>query len=621
MNVSTTTAGTRTTPAGTSVAAARAIPIYVGLGVGTFAVIIIVISLLVFILSAQRRRKRVKTQVLAKVNSKNLPFETGNAGELEMVEGRGGSVRAPFAMDVIERVNAEHGLFDRVAIRDFKLKDDSEDGVAEFLRIMRRTSSFHTQSLEEQVAVRPKVAYVNMSTDRRGELWGLTLDKVARSFTVPTSPLPKEEDEGAPELLDLDAARCQVRRYSKGEGLAKLKAVMRGWMSCNPKMMYKQGLDTLASHMLWVCKDDVPRATSRLCALIKIFLKDLFVSPKEANANNLEYRLDATMGLLQFWDPELSRRFKDLSIHPALFMVPWVETLFADTLPMEQALQLWDAVIMLAPLSVHLVAHLAVALLMSFKERLLEVGFSEALTFFSGINNANIAVNLRWIISTAIDLCLRTPRSAFQQRKKIPRGAPSNDEDVCHVITISTDDLIALNEDSSVCLMVPQTQGDTSPKQLLRSLRNYVHPMDCMPAPFHQFEDRVEDQKGRGALRQSFSECAARCAPYLGNWKGQKFVGVYIKNLSDPAALTSARRMAKWLIDCGFPTVCLVRPIPMNQLEMYSMGSARSFRKSMSSAASPRSPRTPRTPERSPAPSRDNMQTMFVEKSPYHALN
>lgn len=87
MNVSTTTAGTRTTPAGTSVAAARAIPIYVGLGVGTFAVIIIIISLLVFILSAQRRRKRVKTQVLAKVNSKNLPFETGNAGELEMVEG------------------------------------------------------------------------------------------------------------------------------------------------------------------------------------------------------------------------------------------------------------------------------------------------------------------------------------------------------------------------------------------------------------------------------------------------------------------------------------------------------------------------------------------------------
>ena len=87
MNVFTTTAGTRTTPAGTSVAAARAIPIYVGLGVGTFAVIIIVISLLVFILSAQRRRKRVKTQVLAKVNSKNLPFETGNAGELEMVEG------------------------------------------------------------------------------------------------------------------------------------------------------------------------------------------------------------------------------------------------------------------------------------------------------------------------------------------------------------------------------------------------------------------------------------------------------------------------------------------------------------------------------------------------------
>ena len=79
--------------------------------------------------------------------------------------------------------------------------------MAEFLRIMRRTSSFHTQSLEEvivgndgviyhtvyaheslmtpahlgqQVAVRPKVAYVNMSTDRRGELWGLTLDKVHR---------------------------------------------------------------------------------------------------------------------------------------------------------------------------------------------------------------------------------------------------------------------------------------------------------------------------------------------------------------------------------------------------------------------------------------------------------
>lgn len=614
LNVSTTT-GTETT----TLAAVKEIPVYVGVGIGTFALIVVVASLAVFVLSAQRRRKRVKTQVLAKVNSKNLPFEFGNAGEVEMVEGRGGSVRAPFAMDVIERINAAHEIFDRVASRDFKLKDDSEDGVDQFLRIIRRSSSFHIQASEEQISW-PKVVYVNMSSDRRGELWGLTLDSVARSFKLVPAPAHEDGEEGPPALLDLDAARCSVRRYSKGEGLAKLTAVMRGWMRTNPKMMYKQGLDTLASHMLWVCKDDVTRATSRLCALIKIFLKDLFVAPKEVNAVNLEERLGAAMGLLQFWDPELARRFADLSLHPALFMVPWLETLFADILPMEQALQLWDAVIMLAPMSTHLVPHLAVALLMSFKTRLLQVSFSEALTFFSGINNGNIAVNLRWVISTAIDLCLRTPHSAFQRRPlpEAPEGG-DDDENACHMITISLDDLIALNDGASACLMVPHTQGGTAAKQLLRSLRKHVHPMDCMPAPFHEFQGSVEEEKGRLAMRTSFSECAARCTPYLGDWKGHNYVGVYVKDLGDVSARASAQRMARWLIDCGFPTVCLVRPLQPARLEMLSMGSTGSA--SLASLFSPRP--AERSPRRSPRRSRNGMVQMNVEKcpSPYHALN
>lgn len=604
--VNTTSAGTQNPPVGTT---APKIMIYIVSGAGAFALIVAIsISLLLFILSAQRRRKKVKTQLLAKVNNKNLPFQVGSAGEVEMIEGRGGSIRAPFEMDEIERVNTSHQLFDRVATREFKLKDDSDDGVAEFLRIMRRTCSFHIQSSPERPSVRPNVVYVRMSTDRRGELWGLTLDAVARSFKM--VPEPEQEHDDAPGLLDLDAARCAIRRYSQGEGLAKLTAVMRGWVRNNPEMMYKQGLDTLASHMLWVCKDDVKRATSRLCALIKIFLSELFVSPKEANAKNLEHRLGATMGLLQFWDPELARRLANLNVHPALFMVPWLETLFADILPIEQALQLWDAIIMLAPLSLHLVQHIAVALLMSFKARLMELSFTEALTFFSGINNGKITVNLRWVVTTAIDLCLRTPKSALEQRSLPDETALNEDDSACHMLSISLEDLVALNEGASACLMVPYTQGGAAARQLLRMLRKHVSPMDCMSAPFHQFEGRVEEAKGPRALRTSFCECAARSAPYLGDWKGQKYVGVYVRDLKDTSACASARRMVRWLIDCGFPTVCLVRPLLPNQLELLSMGSAASLQSS------------PRTPDQSlKRYPRDAMQAMDVEKSPYHALN
>ena len=85
LNTTTGTAATQTPP---TVATGPKIMIYVGAGAGAFALIVaILISLLFFILSAQRRRKKVKTQLLAKVNNKNLPFEVGNAGEVEMMEG------------------------------------------------------------------------------------------------------------------------------------------------------------------------------------------------------------------------------------------------------------------------------------------------------------------------------------------------------------------------------------------------------------------------------------------------------------------------------------------------------------------------------------------------------
>ena len=84
--LNTTDAGTQNPPVGGTTA--PKIMIYIISGAGAFALIVAIsISLLLFILSAQRRRKKVKTQLLAKVNNKNLPFQVGSAGEVEMIEG------------------------------------------------------------------------------------------------------------------------------------------------------------------------------------------------------------------------------------------------------------------------------------------------------------------------------------------------------------------------------------------------------------------------------------------------------------------------------------------------------------------------------------------------------
>ena len=58
-------------------------------------------------------------------------------------------------------------------------------------------------------------------------------------------------------------------------------------------------------------------------------------------------RLSQYLLMLGFWDPELAAHLCDHGLDPELYVIPWMESLFSDSVSMSEALRVWDLLLVL----------------------------------------------------------------------------------------------------------------------------------------------------------------------------------------------------------------------------------------------------------------------------------
>ncbi|CAN0056616.1 unnamed protein product, partial [Phaeothamnion confervicola] len=200
-----------------------------------------------------------------------------------------------------------------------------------------------------------------------------------------------------------------------------LRRVLVAWLAAEPQSrQYRQGLDLLAAPLLAVLlsRRDPNRSGSsvvlerRASALLdRVVTRHAGRYFSHGVTADIAFRasLSTIVRVLRFWDPELALRVWEMELVPELFAMPWLVTLFADTLTLPDTCDAWD---LLLPLGPACAAAAAAALLCSPAVRgplLAAASLEDALVFISALNGGAVAVDVRWVVLRAMVLYAETP--------------------------------------------------------------------------------------------------------------------------------------------------------------------------------------------------------------------
>eukprot|EP01052_Picozoa_sp_SAG31_P023738 SAG31_NODE_1976_length_6750_cov_8.060893_5_plen_194_part_00 len=160
----------------------------------------------------------------------------------------------------------------------------------------------------------------------------------------------------------------QTGMFAQGSWHDSLRHVLEAYVAYAPELGYVQGMSYLAAVLLIMTNSDesvenrndehgdvvstsetLPNCFPAFCCLC-----NLLEQPARILKTCLQLD-DSTMpSLFDFWDrqmrlslPDLHGHFDKLGLSPALYLVEWIFTLFAKSLPLEPVAWLWDRILVL----------------------------------------------------------------------------------------------------------------------------------------------------------------------------------------------------------------------------------------------------------------------------------
>ena len=124
---------------------------------------------------------------------------------------------------------------------------------------------------------------------------------------------------------------------------------------------------------------------------------------KETHNLNFRYASLLTTRLVAFHVPALFKHFRSIGFLHDFYLVQWVMTLFAHTLPIPQVVQLWTY---LFTQKVEFLFFITTAILMQLKDQLVEMDLNNTLQV---INNIAGLVCIKKLIKDALNMMERCP--------------------------------------------------------------------------------------------------------------------------------------------------------------------------------------------------------------------
>lgn len=233
------------------------------------------------------------------------------------------------------------------------------------------SSSSSNCSLLPRLADRDRLVALELPAYFRGDLWmailSLPSDADGKKGYI------KEEDikpmhstliESRIQCLYEDLRRTKFEEYAQGEGMERLRRLILAFLHLEEDNGYRQGLTSLASVFLEVFPSRRRRAQQRqerdgwdgvadrralvcLSRVVSVHLEGLFTHG--SSLERLQDRVRYVESMLLYWDPLLALHLAGMEVPGELFCTPWLVTLYADVLPMEDVVAVLDVLLTLGP--------------------------------------------------------------------------------------------------------------------------------------------------------------------------------------------------------------------------------------------------------------------------------
>jgi len=276
-----------------------------------------------------------------------------------------------------------HG-FRRMA-ESFADEEAFNSSYAAKLALQERRWGRRTWTAEEIAAARrhelKRLVRQGIPADRRGTVWPALCraqDFQAREpagyYRALLARAPHEHERSVERQIELDITRTFPghRLLTSAEGIAKLRKVLVAYARRNPRVGYVQGMGFIAALLLVFIADD-ELAFWTLSAIVEHHLPADYFS---ATLVGLRAEQAVFAELLALKLPRLARHMALHCVHADFFSTRWFVAIFANTLPIETTLRVWDCFLLEG---IKLVHRVGLALLRVAERRLLRTGDQQQL--------------------------------------------------------------------------------------------------------------------------------------------------------------------------------------------------------------------------------------------------
>ncbi|CAD5216342.1 unnamed protein product [Bursaphelenchus okinawaensis] len=258
----------------------------------------------------------------------------------------------------------------------------------------------------------------------RADAWLALLNLNKHDLDDVLSDVDALSEHPSDRQLHVDIPRCHQYDELMATPAAhhKLKVVLKSWLHKETDYVYWQGLDSLAAPFVYLNFNNLPQAFSCFRKFIDRYLNGFFV--KDNSVLIKEY-LSVFMQLLAFVDAELFTHMQDLDFQPELFAFSWFLTCFAHVFPLHKIFHLWDS-LLLADSSFPI--YVGVAILVQFKENLMNAQFNDAILLFSDLPDVRIdgVVSTAWKYYNSVPSGVTYREHSSESKKRAGYGLVSH---------------------------------------------------------------------------------------------------------------------------------------------------------------------------------------------------
>lgn len=305
--------------------------------------------------------------------------------------------------------------------------------------------STSTSSLP-RLADRGRLVALELPSSFRGDLWMAVLSPPAAADGgkgylegKDIKPTHSAAIESRIQCLYEDLRRTKFGEYAQGKGMERLRRLILAWLHLGEENGYRQGLTSLASVFLEVFParrrqqrhhggwNDLADRRVLVCLsrVVSVHMEGLFTHG--SSLERLQDRVRYLESMLLYWDPLLALHLAGMEVPGELFCTPWLVTLFAGVLPMEEVVAVLDVLLTLGP---SFCLCFAAAIVLQRRDSILAtMNQTSLLLTFSRLNSGTQPIDVPVCLDRAFHLYAKTPGGLLRpwdqrQKKAQSRSLP-----------------------------------------------------------------------------------------------------------------------------------------------------------------------------------------------------